>query len=60
VGFELTGGCGPNAGLGNSLDQLGRSNSKGMGQLDDVDEAHVPLATLDAAHVVPMEIGQLR
>jgi hypothetical protein len=30
-----------------------------MSQLDDIDEAHVPLATLDAAHIVAMEIRQL-
>jgi hypothetical protein len=50
----------PNPGLGNSLDQLGRSNSEGMSQLDDVDEAHIPLTALDAAHVVPVKLNQLR
>ena len=38
-GFELTGGCNPDTGLGNSLDQLGRSNGKGMSELNDIDEA---------------------
>ena len=37
------------AGLGNCLNQLGRSNGQGTSQLDDVDEAHVPLVAPDAA-----------
>ena len=57
-GFEFAGDRCSYAGLGNILDQLGRPDREGMSQLDDVDEAYVPLTTLDTAHVVPMEIGQ--
>lgn len=46
-------------GLGNCLDQFGGSNGEGMGQLDDVDEARVPLAAFNPAHVVPVKVGQL-
>jgi hypothetical protein len=31
-----------------------------MGQLDDIEQADVPLSTLDASHVVPVKVGQLR
>ena len=50
--FEPRSGRSLNGGLGNSFNQLGRSNSGGMSQLDDVDEADVPLASLDAARIL--------
>ena len=49
-----------NAELGNGLDQLSGSNSKGMGKLDYVDEAYVPLAPFNPTHVVPVKVGQFR
>ena len=52
--FESRTGCSLDAGLENRLNQLGRPNGERMGKLDDVDESHIPLPTLDAAHVVAM------
>jgi len=31
-----------------------------VGQLDDVDEAHVSLAAFNPTHVVPVKFGQFR
>ena len=39
--------------------QLARLNRKCLRQLHDVFEGHVPLATLDAADVIPVEAGAL-
>ena len=46
--------------LPDSFEQLGRFDFESMGQLYDVQDSDVTFSSLDAAHVVSMEIGQFR
>ena len=41
----------------NGFNQLDRSDIQSVGQLHDVDEAHVPLPAFHSSHVVPMQIS---
>ncbi len=40
--------------LSNSLEKLCGLDGKGMCQFDDVDEAYVPLPTLDSTDIIPV------
>jgi hypothetical protein len=48
------------ASSGDGFEELRGSYFECTGQCDDVQQGDVTLAALDAAHVIPMEISQLR
>jgi hypothetical protein len=46
--------------LANGFDEFGRFNLESVRQLHDVQQTNIPFTALDSAHVVAMQVGQLR